>query len=79
MSQVVPDPVKSRFSTFPNFAYGANFPPDLPADSSIREMYLPGCWVFYREEIEALNQGFFREHDEYPSYDFAFFEDDASS
>lgn len=58
MSQGLPEPIKKRFSTYPNFGYGADFPPDLAADSPIRASNLSGCWVFYRKEIEALKQGY---------------------
>jgi len=58
MSQGLPEPVRRRFSTFPSFSNGADFPPDLPADSPIQGMDLTGFWVFYREEIKALKQGY---------------------
>jgi len=58
MSQSLPEPIKSRFSTPPSYEVGTDFPPDLSADSPVRAIDLPGWWVFHRKEIEALKRGY---------------------
>jgi hypothetical protein len=57
ISAKLPEPLAHRFRVGADGG-GADFPPDLPADSPIRVLDLPGWQFFHRKDIETLEAAY---------------------